>query len=258
MGDGMAVRSPILPILPPASLLALLLLGGCPSSQSTGGDAAAVDAVPGGDDPGPWRHTIVIDGNNDFAVEETFSTTTAGYAAYVTWDDRRLYVGYAGADIAVNAPDSETKWVMVYLDTDPGGSQGSGAGELYNTQQPGFPDGFLADHYYRWKSNDTFEGLRSWTGSGWTDTPVDTDALVTGEFMELSLSLSALGDPPVLRLVTFMLNEKDQFEWSYAGLYRGSFTDGYFDAGTEPIPITSVLTIDRQTAPSPTDGSRGP
>ncbi len=241
-------------------LAAALLLSGCPSSQSTGGDAGGNDdaAILADGSTGAWRHTVTIDGVNDFAIAETFSTTTAGYAAYVTWDDSQLYVGYAGADIAVDAPDSETKWVLIYLDTDPDSATGAATGERYNTQQPGFPSTFHADHYYRWKSNDTFEGLRTFSGTDWTDTPIDTDAMVTGEFMELALPLATLGDPPALSIITLMLNEKNLFEYTYAGLYTGSFTDGYFDADTAPIPITAALHADFATGTPPTDPSRGP
>jgi len=241
-------------------LAALALLAGCPSSQTTGGDAAPLHDAAGAVDAsdGAWRHTITIDGFNDFTVAETFATTTAGYAAYVTWDDTALYVGYSGADIAVNADASETKWVLIYLDSDPADASGAAVGEQYNTQQPGFPTGFRADAYYRWKSNDTFEGLRTWNGSGWDDGVITANAMVSGEFVEVAIPWAAVGDPPVLGLVTLMLNELDQFEWSYAGLYSDNFSDGYYDAGTAPIPVSEWLTIDRSTAAPPTDPSRGP
>jgi len=241
----------------------LFLAAGCPSSQTAGSDAALPDGAPGPDAAadgagGPWRHTILIDGVNDFELAETFSTTTAGYAAYITWDADNLYVGYSGIDIAVDAPDSETKWVLVYVDLDPEVLEGGGApvGERYNTQEPDFPSAFAPEHYYRWKSNDSFEGLRSWTGTGWTDTAIATDAAVTGEFMELALPRSTLGTlPSFAGVVTLMVNEKDLAEWTYAGLYDGSFTDGYFDADVAAIPITRWLRVDFSATLPPTDPS---
>lgn len=238
-------------------IIAVVSSAACPGGGATRPDAEpsadaapTIDGDPGAADASAYGHTIVIDGTNDFAVSETFSTTTAGYAAYIAWDTAALYVGYQGSDVAITAPDSPTKWVLVYLDTDPGAGTGATTGEPYNTQQPGFPSGFGAEHYYRWKSDDSFADLRSWNGAGWDTAAAAPLAAVAGMFMEVAIPLAALGSPERLGVVTLMLNEQALGEWSYAGLYDGSFTDGYYAA---PIPISAYLAADLGGDRAPTD-----
>lgn len=202
-----------------------------------------------------YRHTIVIDGTNDFLAEETFATTSDGYSAFVSWDVNNLYVGIRGADVSPTAPDSATKWVLIYLDADPGASTGQTMGEQYNTQRPGFPAGYGAEHYYRWKSDDTFADLRSWIGGSWQTAGVNPIAAVDGDFMEVAITRADIGDPAQLGVVVLMLNEKNLGEWSYAGLYADSFTDGYYDASTSGIPIGSYLLVDFSAARVPNDAA---
>ena len=47
---------------------------------ATGGSGGAASGAVGGSGGSPYSHTIVIDGNNDFTANDTFSTsTTCGY-----------------------------------------------------------------------------------------------------------------------------------------------------------------------------------
>ena len=46
--------------------------------------------------------TINIDGTEDFANDEEFSTETVGWTNYFTWDASNLYFGVAGGDIDAN------------------------------------------------------------------------------------------------------------------------------------------------------------
>src|SRR6266540_3804182 len=88
----------------------------------------------------PYAHTIAIDGANDFAPSESFTTTSGGYRAYVTWDADHLYVGYEGADVG-----SAARWLLVYLDVGTG-VEWLTYGRPYGTQRASFPAGFTADH----------------------------------------------------------------------------------------------------------------
>jgi hypothetical protein len=227
-----------------------------PDARPASADAAQNQAdarPPGADASVAYRHTIVIDGTNDFGADETFPTTSSGYSAFVSWDVNNVYIGFRGADIAVDAPDSATKWVLVYFDTDPGTGTGQTSGEQYNTQQPGFPSGFAAEHYYRWKSDDSFEDVRSWLSNSWQSTAASVNASVDGDFMEVAITRSDLGDPQSLGIVMLMLNEKNLGEWSYAGLYGDAFTDGYYDVSGAPIPIASYLQVDFGASRTPND-----
>lgn len=71
-------------------------------------------------------HTVVIDGENDFATDEDFITSSAGYTAYFTWDTTNLYLGYTGTDVGIG--ESVTKWIVWYFDTDPQFTPASGNG----------------------------------------------------------------------------------------------------------------------------------
>ena len=68
-------------------------------------DTGVMDSGP--EDSGgvsPYRHTITIDGTNDFSpTSEKLATTTTSVDAYVTWDASALYVGYVGSDLGALA-----------------------------------------------------------------------------------------------------------------------------------------------------------
>lgn len=225
---------------------------GLPPSDAAGVDGPRVDGD--GSVIGAYRHTIAIDGTNDFAAADMFDTTSSTYAAFVSWDDTHLYIGYSGDDISTVAPESANKWVLVYVDTDPGFGSGAVVGEQYNTQAPGFPTNFGAEYYYRWKSDDTFEDLRHYDGA-WSTTASVIDASVNGTYMEVALPLGDLGAPASVGIVTLMINETSLSEGSYAGLYDGSFADGYYDAASAPIPITRYLHADFASSRAPNDAA---
>lgn len=226
-----------------------------PDASGAGGRAdasvAPADAAPGAPDAGgadattgPYRHTITVDGENSFTPAETFATTTASYSAYVTWDDDNLYVGYQGGDVAAADPG---KWLLIYIDSDPGGPDGSSEGERYNTETPSFPPAFAADYYVRWQSSGEVEDLKSWDGQAWqiTDTPVAAQA--AGPVLEVAVPRAALGNPPALGLTLLWLNETDQLEAAYGGLYPDSFTDGYHAT----VPVGRYLAVDFASAAAP-------
>jgi hypothetical protein len=176
-----------------------------------------------------YRHTITIDGTNDFisgaaGAGEDFTTTTSGFTAYVAWDAANLYLGYAGADMT--SPGSSTKWVLVYLDTDPAGTNGLGFGQVYNTQEPTLP--FDADYHLRWRTDDNFFGAM-WVETGaWAATTLTgLDHARAGTLVEIKIPFASIGNPATFGVVAFMINEAGGVEATYAGLYNGSFTDGY-------------------------------
>ena len=242
------------------AIAAALALPACPGSTETAdsgiapSDATDRDTLPGLADGGaPYRHSIAIDGTNDFAASDTFTTTSASYTAFISWSDTHVFIGYSGDDIATTAPESANKWVLVFLDTDPGFATGATIGEQYNTHVPGVTTGFGAEYYYRWKSDDTFEDLQRYQGPAWTMTTSVVNAAVNGAYVEVAIPRADLGSPDTLGVVTLMINETSLAEGAYAGLYDGSFADGYYDADLAPIPITRYLRADFDSPVAPND-----
>ena len=227
-----------------------------PAADAVG---AADDASGSGDDaaiaPAPYRHTVIIDGANDFTVlAESFSTTSAGYTAYLSWDDDALYAAYEGSDMASN---DANKWVLIYIDTDPGQGTGAVIGELYNTQQPGFPSGFGAEYYFRWKTSGDFYDLQRFETNQWSAAGSTTIPAHSGQYVELAIALADLGQTPpaALGVAMLMINETDFLEAAYAGLYPTSFTDGYYDADVGPIPVASYLEANFASSLVPNDAA---
>lgn len=211
-------------------------------------DTGVVDGgVDGGltDGGAPYVHTVIVDGTDDFLPGETFPTTSAGFAAYVTWDATHLYLGYQGPDLAGTSP---TAWVLFYLDN--GSGTGAATGQIYNTQAPAFPAGLRPTHYVRWKIDGTFSSVEGYSGGVWSTVGAVTAARA-GDRVELSVPWSLFGDPQTASLTSFLLNEVAFGEAAFAGLYTDNFSDGYH----AQIPITRWLAIDRASPLSPNDPS---
>ena len=165
-----------------------------------------------------YCHTITIDGTNDFTTDEMFVTTSASYLAYVAWDDTSLFLGWKGPDVAGG---SATRFALAYL----GGAGGSTTGVMYNTQTATLP--FSAAHHARWKADNSFSSLMSFSGS-WTEVaPFPGSVFQTGDFVEMSLPLSSIGSPTSLEVAMAMLNEQGGVEATFAGMPVATFVDGY-------------------------------
>jgi hypothetical protein len=207
-------------------------------------DAGAPDL---GAPPG-YRHTIVIDGVDDFAAVDRLATTTGSYSARLSWDADALFVGMTGADVGSG---SATRWWLVFVDTN-GVSAGSNTGVPYNTQTPRLPPGFFADYAFRWKANNLFQSLQRWNGSAWEDTATVPATFQTGNFVETRIALADLGSPASLGVTMLMLNEAAGVEFSYAGTPAGTFSDGYYGS----IPMSRWIAADLALAATPNDLSR--
>lgn len=219
-------------------------------------DAATVDA-PGTDAVGAYRHTIAIDGADDFTAGELFTTTSSpSFGARVTWDAQYLYVGYKGPDLATTTSDASQKWLFVYVDTDPAAATGATTSVLYNSQRATFPTGFGAEFYYRNKSDGTFASLEQHgAGGAWSTVATTVNAARNGDYLEVAIPRAALGASTKLGVVTWMINEKNMAEGSYAGLYTGNFTDGY----AVNLALTKYLIVDLASTATPNDpANEGP
>lgn len=206
--------------------------------------------------PPPYRHPIAIDGTNDFATADRIGTTTTGFDAWVSWDEAALYVGYAGSDLGAAA--GPTKWVIFYVDVDPGSANGATKTETYGTQQHVLPSGFAADVYFALKTDESFQQLKRWSGSAWTTTTggVTWKRTASAGYLEVKIPFAALTTTPSkLGLVSFMLNEDPSGPWTWAGLWSGSFVDGNSPASA-PKTIGNWLSIDLSSSAAPSTGKR--
>ena len=185
----------------------------------------------------PYRHTIAIDGVNDFTSVETFGTSSAFYGAFITWDSTYLYLGVQGPDIGGS---SASKYLLVYLS----GSPGTMTGIQYNTQGPQLP--FSAKYHLRWRTDGNSSGL-VFNGSAWVNMSPGSEGswYRSGSFVEWRIPLATVGNPAQFDMHVSMLSELSGSEWSYAAVPHNSFADGYdpdyseyfhFDMGSPSVP----------------------
>jgi len=65
-------------------------------------------------------HTLPFNGNNVFATDEQFATSTDTYTAYCTWDNQFLYLAYTGPHLGeANDTTRNSSTIYWYIDTDP-------------------------------------------------------------------------------------------------------------------------------------------
>lgn len=238
-------------------MLGLILVVACSKGTATDVIDAAPkrDAANVPDASTAYRHTIQIDGMDDFLSAEQFPTTSAGYGARVTWDAQNIYVGYAGPDLDPATVDTATKWLFVYLDIDPGMPSGAPTSEAYNTQGATFPTGFRADFYVRWRCDATLVSLKQYRGTAWADSATVPPASRGGSYVEFAIPRAVLGASDNLSVVAWMINEKHAAEGTYAGLYADNFVDGY----RANLALTRFLKVDFAASREPNDpANRGP
>ncbi len=196
----------------------------------------------------PYRHTIFIDGMNDFNAGEIFQTTSTGYTSYVTWDDDHLFLGYEGPDVG----SSQGRWLLLYLR----GTDGTTTGVPYNTQQPALP--FAAKYHLAWKCDGSYRIFKEYSGT-WQDVTDPSFVAWSPGFVELSLPWSALGGLAGVALVACFINETAGVEWTYAGSPWDCFFDSYdpdyatcheFDLGSSSSPngqyTTAGVSVDAE------------
>jgi hypothetical protein len=208
--------------------------GGAPTPTPPRADAggSVVDAHGGSDDgasdsaaDSAAPHAHAIDGANDFLPGEKLATTSSatGYSGYVSWDDERVYFGMSGADVGSNSP---TKWVLIYVDGNPGNA-GTTQGVAYNgtEQRPSLP--FNAGFHIQWKTDNTYTHLVKWNAATttWDDAGPLASVAKGGTFMELAVLRAALGSPTTLKVHLNMLIEGGGLDFTYAGVPATSFSD---------------------------------
>jgi hypothetical protein len=182
---------------------------------------------------------------DDFNSGESFDVTTNTFAEYVTWDSTNLYLGYQAGDLGTA---SDSKWILVYIDTDPGLGDGASNGMMFTGQASAFPVGFRPDHLLAWKL-DNLTVLKMVYSGGWTSESYTSGSCKGSNTLKLSIPLSALGSPTQVGLTTFFISETSNPGWTYGGLLHGSFDDG------DNPSIGKYLLADFASTLSPNDAS---
>ena len=188
-----------------------------------GGAPAAVEATS--------FHTIVIDGTNDFTADETMPGTS-GSTWYMTWSATHFYFGINASDVGSG---SATRFVNLYLDTDPQqnplSGNGTSTGVLYNTQQPGLS--FNADYHFRWQANNAYTNMLDWNNGtlSWTDDNTGNNnfgitAFQSGNYLEVAIPRASLGNPTAVYAAGSMINEQAFNEYTFFMFPNGN-SEGY-------------------------------
>jgi hypothetical protein len=186
--------------------------------------------------------TIVIDGVNDFEVDESYNGTS-GSTWYFTYDDTNFYFGISATDVGSG---SSTEFVVLYLGT---GGPGTTSGVLYDTQQPTLP--FPANFHFRWKTDNTYINMLDYNSgtASWTDDNLDPgnfgiSGFQNGNYVEFSIPRASLGNPSTLNVAGSMINELAGSEWTFFMVpdtnidgYDANFTDYHtFVLQSPPVP----------------------
>jgi len=164
-------------------------------------------------------HTIEIEGQNDFSTanERTDASGSGNYWWY-TWDETNFY--FALQQGALDE-DLSSKWVILYIDTDPQINPTSGTGSTtglaYTSQQADLP--FSANFQFQWNTDGSTLLLKEYTTS-WNDvTPHNMNVYLnsTSEFFEVKIPLASLDSPSLLYVCGNMLNELDgESMWAFS------------------------------------------
>lgn len=181
-------------------------------------------------------HTINIDGNNDFQSDETFSTSSSGYTAYVTWDANYIYLGYSGSDVGTG--QSDKKWIIFYFDTDANLNPLSGNGTQnalgFNTQNWVLP--FKADYLIQIRTDEGQNLVKRFDGSTWVDVSPHNMQIYdnnSSNFIEIKIPIATLNNPTKIYILGYFINEQAGGEWTYASFPDNSLRngDGYKNPG---------------------------
>ncbi|MCA9620966.1 MAG: Ig-like domain-containing protein [Myxococcales bacterium] len=200
-----------------------------------------------------YAHTVVIDGVNDFTLDEAIATSTVGGQLYASHDDTTLYLGLAHPDVQIGGTGN--KFVYFLLSADPNLMTGN---SLSSDGKAKFGAAGTAALAYHWKiriDGASYEEYRIGNGSDWS-----TDWLATGKssfraagFVEGSIALSELGNPSqvVITAYTVDYDGDNGNGWLY-NMIAGA-TDG---SGLSPRDVHGYLLFSLPTSAPPSDPSQ--
>jgi hypothetical protein len=167
-----------------------------------------------------YHHSINIDGENDFTDEEVFRTSDENHQGYVAWDDKYLYLGMKGPDVASN---SSSKWIVAYLGvSDEGGTD-------FAVQYGGVPppkQSFNWHYHLRWRTDGDFTALLKHGSSSDLALALGEDWARSEDYVELRILFAHIGDPERLNFMMYMLDEEAGSYQLWAALPSKAFVNG--------------------------------
>ena len=227
-------------------------------------------------------HTITIDNVNDFDRDhERFVASSTGarssYAAYATWDECTLYLGFEGAAFGAghcdpSNPDcapadagaSAHRYLTVYLNTDPLSDDGVDDPKDYGVPRPKLPfhaeyllevrtDGYTnyEDERPDYHGNIQLYHAQSDWGQGlmqqWK--PLQPEGLAVGHgqgggFVEMAIPRNLIDDPCAVEVVGWGVDEKHAAGFGYwpSPLHNASPKAAY--QAPSGLPLADSLALD--------------
>jgi len=185
-------------------------------------------------------HTITIDGTNDFASDEMFTTTSGNGQTgnvYFTWDAGSIYIGFSGNSGNGNIAD-DNRALFVYIDTDPQTTPTTGNGTNDRGEWSGVSGTLPFNADFRFVYQTTQSGGSGhnwlpyyWDGSNWAASSIaDNSAESNDNFVEYAVSRSDLGNPSQIYICAYSQEQWDG-GWIANGIPYDLFTDFTDDNG---------------------------
>jgi hypothetical protein len=183
--------------------------------SNTSSNTDTVDTGP----PGPWRHTIVVDGDlSDWSTSDEGFATPDG-TNFITWDDTHLYIGVHHPDTARHESNN---WLFLHVGN---GGDGSRLGLSWESQlfTPPFDAKAIVITEVGMGSDST---TYDWLGTDGSEVAQQD----TNEALELAIPLAMIGATEHLDLLMHLMDEAHPSLggglWCYAPTPAEAFTDG--------------------------------
>lgn len=198
-----------------------------------------------------FRHTVVVDGINDFfPMSDAIATSTAGTQLYVTHDETDLFVGLSSPDIA--PAGAGNKFVYFLFSTDAALAAGN---TLSSDGKAKFGTGKAMTYHYKERiAGGTYTEYRIGNASGWTTdwgTQNKTSFVASG-FLEARIALAELGgaSPSSVAVTAYTVDYAGDSNngWLY-NMISGA-TDG---SGVTPRDLVQYVGLDLPGPVAPND-----
>ncbi|HOK40136.1 MAG TPA: alpha-amylase family glycosyl hydrolase [bacterium] len=155
---------------------------------------------------------------------------------YLTCDDTYLYIGVDRNAYFPNATD-DYDVICIYIDTDLVDNAGTDTTREYSSKTHTLPFKATCGIMYRPTSPyGNWFCLHKWTGAAWTDVSTSGYGNYSGQYAEIQMPWSDIGNPTSIRLVLYHINGSNCYLWAAS-------PDGN-DVGAAPKTLTNYYQYD--------------